>query len=150
MSKPSAKKPSHHRRKSRSQSLEQRRASDRTIYIGVLVIGLFIVLIAWLLTMGKGGHWREITIAYVVVMAWLTNFYTYLAYRGKQMANWKQALARLPLRFAGYGTKKGRPLDAAHGRRDARNMLLISITVSIVVIVLLCVLIPPDLTSYLE
>ena len=77
-------------------------------------------------------------------LARITNFG---AYRGKRMANWQQALARLPLRFAGYGTKHGKPLAAAHNAAAARKMIAISIVVSVLVLAGLALLLIPALTS---
>ncbi|MCH8343616.1 MAG: hypothetical protein IH983_06485 [Planctomycetes bacterium] len=59
------------------------------------------------------------------------------AYQGRRLAGWQQSLARLPLRWAGYGTKEGRPLEAARGSPRAKIVLLLSIATSILIIVLL-------------
>ncbi|UCD74526.1 MAG: hypothetical protein JSV91_12150 [Phycisphaerales bacterium] len=144
MSKPSAKK-SRQRRRKRSgppQIKPVHPASDRTIYAGLILIGLFFVLLASLAT---GGHWELYTILYLALLAWFVNYYAALVYRGAHMANWKQAMARLPLRFVGYGTKGGKPLEAAHGHREVRNVLVLSIVISIAVIVGLWFLLDPNL-----
>ena len=69
--------------------------------------------------------------------AGLVNLYTWRVYFGARLAPWKQSLARLTLRWAGYGTKKGRPLEAAHGSRPAKIMLILTMVTSVVVIVAL-------------
>ena len=117
-------------------------ANDRTIYAGLIIIGLFFVLLAGL---ASSGHFKEYTILYVVLLAWFVNFYAARVYLGAHMANWKQAMARLPLRFVGYGTKKGKPLDAAHGHKEVRNALVLSIVISIAIIVGLWFLLDPEL-----
>jgi hypothetical protein len=149
MSKSSGKaRKSARRRKKRSgppQIKPTQPASDRTIYAGLLLIGLFFVLLAGLVAGGEGGRWWEFFVLYVIVLAWFVNLCTFMAYRGVHMANWKQAMARLPLRFAGYGTKTGKPLDAAHGKPNARTAMIICMLISVVVIVVLLLLRPVDL-----
>jgi hypothetical protein len=61
------------------------------------------------------------------------------------MANWQRALARLPLRFAGFGTKGGKPLEGAHNASQARSMIIVSIIVSLAIIVGLAFLLIPGL-----
>jgi len=121
-------------------------ASDRTIYAGLILIGLFFVLLA---SLASGGYWEEYTILYVALLAWFVNFYAARVYLGVHMANWKQAMAKLPLRFVGYGTKKGKPLEAAHGHKEVRNALAFSIVISIAVIAGLWFLLSPEL-AFLE
>lgn len=112
-----------------------RRTSDRAIYMGFAIVGFFIVILTWLFTSdSKIEYWRHVTLGYIVGVAYLINFYTFRTYQGKHLENWKQALARVPLRFAGYGTKDGKPLDAAHGHREARLALLLCIAISMLII----------------
>jgi hypothetical protein len=58
-------------------------------------------------------------------------------YFGGRLLPWQQSLARLSLRWAGFGTKGGRPLAAAHGSRPAKIMLLLTMVTSVVVIAFL-------------
>jgi len=143
MSKTSAK--SHRKKKSTGRAPTGPNTSDLSIYIGLLIIGGAIALAASLLT--EAENWREVALGYLVLMAILVNLYAVSAYHGKRMANWQQALARLPLRFAGFGTKHGKPLAAAHNAAAARKMISISIVVSVIVLVGLALLLIPALTS---
>lgn len=142
MSRPSARRKSG-AVKTRRAELAPTRTADRTIYIGLLVIGGFAVLLAFLLT----ENWRAPTLAYVAFLAALINLFAIMAYRGKSMANWQQALARLPLRFVGYGSREGKPLDAAHGHAPVRRAILVSLLVSVVVLVGLSLILFPGLVS---
>jgi hypothetical protein len=143
MSKSSAK--SHRKKKSTGRTPTGPNTSDLSICIGLLIIGGAIVLGAYLLTAGE--NWREVAFGYLVLMAILINVYAVGAYHGKRMANWQQALARLPLRFAGFGTRHGKPLAAAHNAPGARKMIGISIVVSLLILIGLALLLLPALTS---
>jgi hypothetical protein len=143
MSKTSAK--SHRKKKAPARRETDSTTSDLSIYIGLIMIGGAIVLAAFLLT--DGQHWREFALAYLILMALFTNVYALGAYHGKRMANWQQALARLPLRCVGYGTKHGKPLVAAHNAVAARKMITVSIVVSVIVLIGLAFLLIPPLTS---
>jgi len=143
MSKTSAK--SQRKKKSPGRKPTGPITSDLSIYIGLLMIGGAIVLAALLLT--EGQNWREVALGYLVLMAFFINLYALGAYRGKRLANWQQALARLPMRFAGYGTKRGKPLAAAHNAAAARKAIAISIIVSVIILIGLAFLLIPPLTS---
>jgi hypothetical protein len=118
-----------------------RAPSDGTIYAGFALIGFFVVLLAFPLF---EGNWRVPLVAYVALVAILVNLYAWRAYRSRHLARWQKSLARLPLRAAGYGTRSGKPLEAAHGQPEARRAIAISIAVSIVVVAgLAWALIPP-------
>ncbi|MCP3905484.1 MAG: hypothetical protein GY715_17805 [Planctomycetes bacterium] len=131
MSKTTAKK--RHRKKPGTPPAPRTR--DRSIYLGLFIIGAAVALFAYLVFEGQ-PYWRHITLGYVIAMAWLMNVYAVSAYRGKHLANWQQALARIPLRFAGYGTKHGKPLEAAHGSVAARRAIIMSVVVSAAIVVL--------------
>ncbi len=139
MSKSSGKKP---RKQSSGNASPRRVTKDRSIYLGLAFIGVILVLLVWLFT---DGHWREMTLGYLFAIAWLTNLYAFNAYAGKSLAQWQQALARLPLRCAGYGSKHGKPLEAAHRASSALRMIWTSIVISIVVLAGLVLLLLPDL-----
>ena len=143
MSKTSAK--SQRKKKALARRPTGSTTSDLSIYIGLLMIGGAVVIGALLLT--EGQHWREVALAYLVLMAFLVNLYAFGAYQGKRLANWQQALARLPLRWVGYGTKRGKPLTAAHDAPAARKMLIVSIIVSVLILIVLAFLLIPPLTS---
>jgi Flp pilus assembly protein TadB len=117
--------------------------SDRAVYFLMLCVGLFIVILTWLFTQGE--YWWAVALGYAVAVAYLINFYTFQAYRGRHLGQWQQSLARVPLRFVGYGTKAGKPLEAAHDHPETRTALLTSIIVSLIVVAGLSVLLVPGL-----
>ncbi len=118
------------------------RTPDGAIYIGLLMIGGFAIWL-WSIVSPQAGTWKQGLLGYIIAIAFLVNLYTWRACRGRRLAGWQQSLARLPLRWAGYGTKEGRPLEAAKGSPRAKIMLLLSIATSIVIIVLLTWLMIP-------
>ena len=110
------------------------------------MIGIFAAVLAIPLTGGE--YWREVALAYLVIMTAFINLFARQAYLGRQLAPWQQALARLPLRPAGYGTRGGKPLEAAHGHAAARRALLISAVVSVVALIVIAVLLLPALRPW--
>jgi uncharacterized protein (DUF983 family) len=137
MSKPSARKKQPPRRKPRRVQTDAPRTSDRQIYLGLLIIGGAVTLGAFLVSTGQSEAWRWTALGYLALMAVLMNLFAFRAYRGKKLANWQAALARVPLRFAGYGTKHGKPLTAAHNAAHARSTIVLSLVLSLVVCVAL-------------
>lgn len=136
---------SRQRKKGGGSTRTQARARDRTIYLGLLIIGAAIVAAAFLLDTERVGFARYATLAYLAAMAWLTNLYAIRALRGRPLARWQQALARLPLRCVGYGSRGGKPLEAAHDSPAAKKMIGLSILCSVVLLALLAVALLPDL-----
>ncbi len=125
----------------RSAAGQGRRGSDLAIYGGFLLIGVFVTFLAYLLSVGEG--WRHVALGYLIAMAFLVNFYAWQACRGRRLAGWQQSLARLALRWSGFGTARGRPLEAAKGSNRAKMMLMVSLATSVVLIVLLTWLLIP-------
>jgi hypothetical protein len=82
--------------------------------------------------------------AYIVLVAWLTNAAAIAVYRGRSLPPWRQALARLPLRFAGYGTKGGKPVEAAHDQPIAKTVIIASLVITVVLLVVLALFIVPE------
>ena len=117
--------------------------TDRAIYLGFAIVGLFIVVLSWLFTDGR--YWNVVALGYVAAVAYLIHFYTFQAYRGRHLDNWQQALARVPLRFVGYGTKGGRPLEAAHDHAETKKALGLSVAVSLALLVVLSLFLIPGL-----
>ena len=117
--------------------------SDRAIYLGLAIVGLFAVLLAWLFT--DGQYWNVVALGYVAAVAYLINFYTYQIYRGKRLDHWQQALARIPLGFVGYGTKGGKPLEAAHDHEEVKKALGLSVVICLALLVLLSFVLIPGL-----
>lgn len=105
---------------------------DGGVYIGILMIGGFGI---WLVTIWAGPEaWKQGLLGYVIAVGFLVNFYAWQVCAGRTIAGWKQSLARLPLRCAGYGTRNGKPLSAAHGSDRAKMMLYVSIATTFVVV----------------
>lgn len=119
--------------------------SDQAVYFMLLVVGFFIVILAWLFT--EGRHWSAVALGYLIALAYLTNLYTYKAYRGRPLANWQQSLARVPLRFVGYGTRGGKPLEAAHHHPETKTALLVSIALSAALVAGLSLVLIPTMTQ---
>jgi hypothetical protein len=110
-------------------------APDGAVYIGVIMIAAFAV---WMWTIVSGpDSWQPALLVCTTIVLALVNLYTWRVYFGARLAPWQQSLARLSLRWAGYGTRKGRPLEAAHGSRPAKIMLILTMATSVVVIVAL-------------
>jgi hypothetical protein len=114
----------------------RRGAPDGAVYIGLIMIGAFGI---WLWTIVAPGPdaWKHALLVYVILVLALINLYTWRVYFGARLANWQQSLARLSLRWAGYGTRGGRPLAAAHGSRPAGIMLMLTMATSVAIIVVL-------------
>lgn len=121
-----------HRKRSAAQ--QARQGSDLAIYGGFLLIGVFVTFLSYLLS---PDHWSQVALGYLIAMAFLVNFYAWQACRGQPLVGWQQSLARLALRWSGFGTARGRPLEAAKGSNRAKMMLMVSIATSVVLIVLL-------------
>jgi hypothetical protein len=122
-----------------------RRTSDQAIYLGLGLVGGFLVILVWLLTDAR--YWREVLLGYLIAVGWLINLYTFQVYRGVHLPNWKQALARVPLRFAGYGTRDGKPLDAARNQPNAKLALLVSIAACVAVVLGLTLALFPEVRT---
>ena len=111
------------------------------VYAALVLVGGFIAFLAWLANFGVS--WGEITLGYCAALAVLMNLYAVQAYMGKNLAGWQQALARLPLRFAGYGRTGDKPLEAAHSSDRAKAAIFISIAISVLVLLGLSALFIP-------
>lgn len=122
--------------------------SDGAVYFVLAIIGLAIVAVAFLLEEGRGQLVGPVTVGYCAVMGWFAHISAWGAYRGRRMPNWRQALARLPLRCAGFGTKAGKPLEAAHNAPAAKTTILVSGVVTLVIFGALAVLLIPPLRPW--
>lgn len=125
---------SKHPHREKSKGRPHRRAADRAVYIGLIMIGVFAIGLWYLIA---EGTWAHGLIGYVIAIAILVNLFTFQAYRGQALAGWQQSLARLPLRWVGYGTRHGKPLEAAKGSPSARAMLAVSLAASVIIVSLL-------------
>ena len=130
MSKPSARGK---RRASSKRQPASRPTSDRTFYFGFIVIGGFVAFLTAVLT--TGAYWLHAVLAYAALIAFFVHSSALAVYRGRHdLAGWQRALARLPLRFAGYGKSGGKPAEAAHDEPKALRTIIISALLSVVVI----------------
>ena len=120
------------------------RTVDGGVYIGLVMIGVFGIGLFSILSSGNADAWRHGLLGYVIAVAFLVNLYAWRVCAGRTLAGWQQSLARLPLRCAGFGTRGGKPLAAAHGSDRAKMMLFVSIATSAVVIVGLTVWLIPS------
>lgn len=135
--------PPSHRKGRRSKSgkgvMDPRRgATDRAIYISLIIIGLAVVAMGFLIT--TGAYWAEIGIGYIAIVAAVMNLSAWRAYRGRRVPLVQSALARIPLRPVGFGAKGGRPLAAAEGDARASSAIVISLILSIAVVAVLVAL----------
>jgi hypothetical protein len=138
-----------HRHPQKVQAEVSRPTKDRTIYAGLALIGFFAVAFGWLLFPDSGSLPAGITaVIYVAIIAYLVNIHTWHVYRGRHLGNLSQSLARIPLRFVGYGTKEGKPLEAAHDHAEARNALLMSVLVSLLIVAVLALLLIPPIRPW--
>ena len=127
------------RRKAKLHAPAKPAVSDVAVYIGLLMIGAFAIMLAGLL-LHDVVHWTHVFVGYLIAMVVLVNMYGWQAYLGKHLQGWQQALARLPLRIAGYGTKRGKPLPAAKGQADARMTLMLFGAGSVLIVAVVSVL----------
>ena len=104
---------------------------DRTVYFMAMLIGGFGVIIACLITNERYLlHWA---FGYIALLLYTINLEGWMVYRGKSRSDWRRVLAKLPLMPVGYGTKGGKPLEAAHGQPAVRKALIIFGLISLVV-----------------
>ena len=106
--------------------------SDRSVYLGALIIGLFVIILGGLLS--EASYWPHFAVGYLAVLLYQINAAGWSAYRGKPMPDWKHSLAKLPLRGAGFGSKTGKPVEAAHGQPAVRTALITFGVISLIVI----------------
>ena len=139
---------SHAKGRHKKQSDRERkptRNSDASIYLGLGIIGAAIVGGAWLFSSGDPSVRGWAVVGYVALIAWLINLYAFGVYRGRHLQNWKLALARLPLRCAGFGRKHGKPVEAAHDEPSARTMLIVSAVISVAIVAAAAAFLTTDL-----
>jgi hypothetical protein len=127
------------RRKAKSHAPAKPAVSDAAVYVALLMIGAFAIMLAGLL-LHDLAHWTHVLVGYLIAMVVLINLYAWQAYRGKHLQGWQEALARLPMRIAGYGRKGGKPLQAAKGQADARTTLMLFGAGSVLVVAVVSVL----------
>src|SRR5262249_10651186 len=107
---------------------------DGAVYIGLLMIGAFGIYVWQTFFGATEDAWKQALVGYAVAMAALVNFAVLRVYLGSALPPWMQSLARLPLRFLGYGTRGGRPFEAAHGDKRVGGMLAFTLIASAAVV----------------
>lgn len=132
MSKTSSK--SHPKKRAPSNTAKRSVIPDGGIYTFIVGVGA-IGMVFWWAT--SRDDWQYGLVGYLIVIAVLVNLNAWKACQGQHLSSWQQSLARLPLRCAGYGTKTGRPIEAAKSHQGAKTMVLISMAFSVAVILLL-------------
>ena len=121
-------------KKSSTSRPTPRTVSDGGVYIAFVLGGAFAMLL-W--SIAAPDSWKSGLIGYVIAISLLVNLYGWRAYLGRHLSGWQQALARLPLRCVGFGTKGGRPIEAAYGAPSVQMILFVSLATSAVIILLL-------------
>ncbi len=111
-----------------------RTVNDGGVYIAFVLGGAF-AMVLW--SIADPDSWKSGLIGYVIALSLLVNLYRWRAYLGRHLSGWQQALARLPLRCVGFGTKGGRPIEAAHGAPSVQMILFVSLAASAMTILLL-------------
>jgi len=119
-----------HRRKA-AHAGPKRQRTDIVVYIVFVMVGLFAVPLAVLFT---GWGWRTIAVGYVAAMAILVNVFTAKACFGGKLTGWEKPMARVSLRFVGYGAEMDKPLSAARHDPRARLALVMSMLVSVLIV----------------
>ena len=119
-----------HKRKSQSRP-SSTQTNDLGLFVGLLLIGAFFTFLLMLM----GMRWQVCVLGFVIFLAFFINLSAAQAVGGETNLGWRKGLARLPLRFAGYGSRGGKPLEAAKGSAKAKMMVFISIAVSTIIVV---------------
>ena len=131
------------RKKTSASKSRQHAMQDRGFYFGFIMIGGFIVLLSIPLT--GGDYWRHTALFCFLLLVILINLAAWKAYAGGKLLSWQAALARIPLRAVGYGSKGGKPVEAAHDKPDAKLAIWLCLVISLVLLGGLAVLLIPGL-----
>lgn len=116
----------HHRHGERRPKPARQPISDRVVYLLAVLIGFFSVIIAGLLTADAArNYWPYFTLFYLALLLYGINTAGWRIYAAKHIPDWQQSLAKLPLTLAGYGSRSGKALEAAHGQAAVRKTLIL-------------------------
>lgn len=106
------------------------RSNDKAVYITIIMVGLFILGV-WFLA---SDSWPWAIVGMIGATLIMINLFGWKIIMGHKLAPWQRSLAKIPLRFVGYGTRRGKPLDAAHQSDTARMALYLAGALSVVII----------------
>jgi len=121
-------------KQSAAQRYAKERSDDRAIYVTIIMVGLFVLGLAFLAFPDDWPWWLVGMTAAVLAMI---NLFGWKAASGSKLSAWQRSLAKIPLRFVGFGSRGGKPLDAAHGEDSAKMALYVTGAISIVVLLAL-------------
>lgn len=124
------------------QKRAQQRENDRGVYATILMVGAFGLFLWFLISADTFPH---AVVGYVLCVLGMTTFFTWKACRGIELSMWQRALAKVPLRFVGYGTKGGKPVTAAHSQQDAMMAFYLTLALSVVIVLALSFALIPEL-----
>jgi len=141
----SKKRKMRHGSRSGQATAARRGANDPAIYIGFILVGAFIVFLVYLAD--PGISWQAVALGYCMALAVLIHLYAVSAYRGRRLETWQKSLARIPLRFAGYGRRGGKPIEASHGSPKAKMVIFVSVAVSVAILLGLSALLIPGFVA---
>jgi hypothetical protein len=119
--------------------------SDKVIYSGLALIGFFVCAIGSIIF---EEQWRWMAVGYVALIAYLVNINVWHVYRGRHLGNLPSSLARIPLRFVGYGSKGGKPLEAAHDHASTLKAFFVSVIVSLLMVAVVALLLVPQISPW--
>jgi hypothetical protein len=108
----------------------EERSNDRAVYITIMMVGLFILGIAFLAT----DDWPWWIVGMLAAVLAMINYFGWKTVFGHKLAAWQRSLAKVPLRFVGFGTRSGKPLDAAKGEDAAKMALYVMAAMSVILL----------------
>jgi hypothetical protein len=108
------------------------KANDVGMFGGIVLIGIFVALLG--MFSGPGNITKFVYVYAAIVIALINLSVWQMVLRGR-VAPIQKPLARLPLRFVGFGLPKTRPLEAAKGEPVARQAAIITSVISVIVII---------------
>jgi hypothetical protein len=106
--------------------------SDAAVYFITAIVGGFAVILGGLMT--EAAYWPHFAVGYLALVLYTIVMAGWSVYRARRISDWRQSLAKIPLAPVGYGTSKGKPIEAAHGQPAVRTAMMI-FTVAVVAVV---------------
>lgn len=108
----------------------QERSNDKAVYITIIMVGLFLLGIGFLAT----EHWPWWIVGMIGAVLAMINYFAWRIVIGHKLQQWQRSLAKVPLRFVGYGIRGGKPLDAAKGEDPAKMALYVTAALSVLIV----------------